>query len=171
MKLLKASTIMLAGSIAFGLLIAAGSALTLPELLKPLELLYVFGAGVLCGLAICGPIAAALGFRVRLRRWIQAHGFEVQWYGSILMALALGYLFGSLGHKVSTFSTALALTILYLCALAKLLFGLALRDGDPPSSGPGLPPRPRPPLAPVPRPTRAPRRVFSEAAEIPAVPG
>ncbi|MGH7969108.1 MAG: hypothetical protein ACREIC_10325, partial [Limisphaerales bacterium] len=125
--------------------------------------LSVFSVAATCGLIICAPIAAALAFRSRLRRWIAAHGFAVQWYAAIAMAFSLGYLFGSVGNKASTVFTALALIILFLCVLAKIVFCIAVRDDEPPLGG-GRGPRPQ--LAPVPRPTGPRRRVFSEAAEM-----
>ena len=163
MKSLKAAALLILGPIVLGLTVTAGVAMAFRELRTSAEALRVFGITVCCGLPVFASIALACAFHNRLRPWIARHGFAVQWYASILMAFSLGCLFASVAHKTSNALTALAVLILFFCALAKLMFHIALRGDEPPFSGSG---GPRPPLAPVPRPTGPPRRIFSEAAAV-----
>ena len=143
---------------------ATGFLVAFPDLRNPADIFWAFGVGVVFALAIFAPIAAAFAYRAPLRRWLAVHGSAVQCYASILMAVSLGYLLASARHRSSDAFTGLALLVVFLCALAKVVFAIVFRTGnEPPSSGGG---GPRPPLAPVPRPPSGRPPALSAAAKV-----
>jgi len=149
-KPLRPLAVLLAGPMGLGLLMAVAFVVALPELRRPRDILFAFGAGLVLGSTIFAPIACALAFRAPLRRWFAEHGFAVQWYTSTLMGFALGYVVASIRHDSSDRYVALAFPAVFLGAIAKMAFASVLRSGDDPTSSRGG--GPPPPGAPVPGP-------------------
>ncbi|HXT41615.1 MAG TPA: hypothetical protein VN887_16530, partial [Candidatus Angelobacter sp.] len=63
-------TILVAGPTALGVAIVLGFMIWLPELRTPSDILFGFGVGMVAGLVIFAPIAAALSYRAKLVRWL-----------------------------------------------------------------------------------------------------
>ena len=156
--------ILITGSITLALAVATSFLVAFPDLRNPADIFWAFGVGGAFGLTIFAPLAAAFAYRTSLRRWLAVHGSAVRWYASILMAVSLGYLLASARYHTSDAFAGLALLVVFLCALAKVMFAIVFRTGnEPPSSGGG---GPRPPLAPVPRPPGGRPPALSAAAEV-----
>ena len=127
---LKPVAVLLIGPTGLGLLMAVAFVVAVPELRGLRGILFAFGAGLVVGLTIFAPIAGALAFRAPLRPWLAVHGFTVQWYASILMAFALGYLVASIHQDSSDAYVALAFLAVFLGAIAKIVFAIVLGSGD-----------------------------------------
>ena len=164
-KPLRPVTIALAGPLALGLATAVAVFLSPSEEHRWSELLAAFGIGAALGFTVFAPIAVALAFRARLADWLERYGFNVQSYVSISMAVSLGYIAASVHQKTVDDITAVALLVVFLCALAKMALGIAFRDnGEPPESQTGG--GPRPPSAPVLRPPGGLPPVLTAAAPV-----
>ncbi len=162
---LRPTTIAVAGPLTLGLATAVAVFLSPASELRWSELLVAFASGAALGFTLFVPIAAALAFRARVAGWLERHGFQVQWYASISMAISLGYIAASVHQKAVDGVTVVALLVVFACALAKTALDIAFRDrGEPPNprNGGGPPP----PSAPVLRPPGGRPPVLSEAAPL-----
>ncbi|HXJ60089.1 MAG TPA: hypothetical protein VNU68_25875 [Verrucomicrobiae bacterium] len=156
--------ILIGGPIALGMLIVLVVSMAWPELRAANDLLFAFAAGTALGLSVCAPIASAIVFRARLRRWLTQHGSVLQRCASVLMAFALGYLIASVRQQSSDVYVALSFLVLSLAVLTKIVFAIAWHAGDAgPAPGSGGT-RPPPPGPRVPRPPGGRPPVLSAAA-------
>src|SRR5262249_37077922 len=105
--------ILISGPTTLGLAVAAGFLVAFPDLRTPADVLWVFGVGVVLGLAIFAPVAAAFAYQTPLRRWLTVHGSAVQWYASILMAVSLGYLLAAARYRTSDAFVGLAMLVVF----------------------------------------------------------
>ncbi len=106
-KSLRPVVVLLTGPTVLGLLTAVAFVVTVPELRGPRGILFAFGARLVVALTIFAPIAGALAFRAPLCRWLARRGFAVQWYTSVLIAFALGYLVASMRQDSSNMNELL----------------------------------------------------------------
>ena len=155
----EATKVLLSGAIGLALVLMLGAIIEVRTLASAL---FTFAIGLMIGSIFLTPVAAFIAFRQQLGRWVNRHGNQFQPCASFALALALGYLFGSLRGGVSDISVGVALLILYLLALAKVLFA-TLRSGPgyPGTGGPWDPPH-----APVRRPPGGKPPVLGAAARI-----
>jgi hypothetical protein len=168
MKLLAHIKVLVIGPLVTGFCLAVGFALFVP-IMNPLsDALIGFSLGLVIGLTLCAPIAAAFAFGPRLARWLDPHGFRIQWGASLLMMAALGYWLGALRGGRSDPVAGFCLVILFLCAMLKLVMAIAFqtrggaREGSRGGNHGG-----RPPSAPVLRPPGGRPPVLSAAEPLP----
>ncbi|MGQ0633035.1 MAG: hypothetical protein ACT4QC_00340 [Planctomycetaceae bacterium] len=86
-------------------------------------LLIWFVAGAGSGLFMVAPIVAGEVFHRPLARFLGYRAFRVNWYVSLGMAMALGYLYSSMYHQTFDTLAAVSLVVVFLGALAKTLLG------------------------------------------------
>ena len=164
MKPLKPFAILIKGPTLLGAVVAAATALLLPELRTPGDLLIAFGLGAVAGVLFLAPIAAALAYRAPLERWLAPRAFKVQWFTSMVMMFSLGCLVVSALHGTADGLAALSLLALLMCGMLKVVFGIVLGSTRTPPSNAGE--GPEPPTALVPRPPSGRPPELRAAAEL-----
>ncbi|MHC4442042.1 MAG: hypothetical protein ACYTF1_04670 [Planctomycetota bacterium] len=87
-------------------------------------ILIFFAVGAAVGLLFFTPIAMAEAFRTSLARLIWPYSSRVQWYVSLLMAAAMGYIFASVRHDAFDRLTAAAFILVFLGAMAKVVMDI-----------------------------------------------
>src|SRR5262249_21348524 len=130
--------VLVKGPVVLGFFSALVVMIAVPESRSARDIVFAFGAGMVVGLGFFAPVAGALAFRTVLRQWLTVRGSAVQWYASLLMVFALGYLLASVRHHSSDAFIGLALLVAFLCVLAKVVFAIVFgARNDPPSGGGG----------------------------------
>jgi hypothetical protein len=87
----------------------------------------VFTAGAIVGLIMVAPIAAAEGFQQQSRKLLGDHAFRVNWYVSMLMCLAMGYVFAMSRHHEFDRLTGVAWAVVFVGALVKTFISIVYR--------------------------------------------
>jgi hypothetical protein len=106
-----------------GVAMATCAAIVLPDARTVLKLLIWFGIGAVGSLIAIAPIVAGEVFRTPLTRLLEQRAFHVNWYVSLLMAMAMGYVFASAYHQMFDKLTAVSLVAVFLGAWVKTLLG------------------------------------------------
>lgn len=132
MKSLRPISSLALAAVLGGFVVSIVAGFAKPDARTGRELLYWFGSGAVSGLIVVAPIAAGEGFRGPLRRLVGQHAFHVNWYVSLLMAIAVGYVYASIHHQVFDKLTAVSGVVVFLGAGVKLLMGAVYewQDGD-----------------------------------------
>lgn len=118
MKMVRPITVLTLGPAVVGVAVGCAAWFALPR--SPSSILWAVGIGVAGGLVCFGPIAAVLAAKARRPEWFARHSFHLQWYTSILMALALGYLAASIHHQVFDAIGAVCMGVVALGAALKI---------------------------------------------------
>jgi len=87
----------------------------------------VFTAGAIVGLIMIAPIAAAEAFQRQSRKLLGDHAFRVNWYVSMLMGLAMGYVFAMSRHHEFDRLTGVAWAVVSVGALVKTFISIVCR--------------------------------------------
>jgi hypothetical protein len=131
MKPLRPIVIAVLGAVLLGVAVTIAAVLTAPDARNAPRMLVWLITGAAMGLVIFVPIAVTEMFRSRLIWWLQPHWFRIQWFVSLTMAGAMGYVIASSVHKTFDPLTALAMVCVFLGAMTKVCLGiLAKPEGD-----------------------------------------
>lgn len=133
MKSLRPITSLALAAVLGGVAVAIIASIAKPDTMTVPGLLLWFGSGAASGLIVVAPIAAGEAFREPLTRLVGQRAFHLNWYVSLLMAMAMGYVYASIHHQVFDKLTAVSLVVVFLGAGVKVLMGAAYerqgRDG------------------------------------------
>ncbi len=117
MKKVSPITVLVLGSAGIAMAMSVGAWFGLHTLSG---VLLFFGAGAAGGLVMFGPIAAMMVLRARHPEWIGRHYFQIQWYVTLPMALALGYFAACIRHGIFDALTAISMGLVGLGAILKI---------------------------------------------------
>lgn len=81
--------------------------------------------GIVGGLVICVPIAAALAIGERYPDWWGRNSFRIKWYTSLAMGFSLGYFVAWIRHEVLDYWGIAAMAVVGLGAVIKIAVAAA----------------------------------------------
>jgi hypothetical protein len=121
MKTVRPITVLTVGPAALATALACGAWFALPPERTVHGILSAFGIGAAGGLLFFGPLAGALAVRAKPGGWLTRNYWRIQWYVSLGVMLALGYLAACIRHDVVDAMT-------FAC-MALVALGVALKIG------------------------------------------
>jgi hypothetical protein len=132
MKAVRPITVLILGPAALAMAVTCGAWFALPQERTLAGILAAFGIGAVGGLTFFGPIAGALAIRASHSEWFTRHYWQIQWYVSLPMMLALGYFAACIRHGIFDTMTFACMTLVALGAALKIgLSGSARNHASP----------------------------------------
>jgi hypothetical protein len=119
MKPLRPVTSLALAAVLTGVVLAAIAAIVQPDTRTARGIAIFFGGGALFGLIVVAPIVAAEAFRRPSIKLLGEHAFRLNWYVSMHMGLAIGYVFASMRHHMFDLLTGVALAVVFVGAIIK----------------------------------------------------
>ncbi len=117
-------------SLLFGAAIAICAGLTYPAERTLHGLFLWLAIGISMGLLLFVPMAVLETFRANLVRRLLPYAFYIQWYVSLAMAFAMGYLLASARHTAFDAIGIVAVFVVFLGACTKAAFFFVFRTSD-----------------------------------------